>query len=665
MTRTVGSAGIPAGWRIGRWCAMLGATVVVVAASVAVRWYWNAEPASAEPSGGLGAAIRPATPAAPAAPQPPAQQPPAPAAGTAASIPKIVATVNGEDITREELAKECLRHYGQQVLEALQHKYLIMLECQRQGITVSQEEVNAEIERMARRFGLPVDQWLRMLKQERGIKPAQYASDIIWPTLALRKLAGSRLETTPQELAAEYETLYGPAVKARLIACSDLETAQRVHAMAVASPGDFGKLAKTYSEDSTSASLMGMIQPIRKHAGAPEIEQAAFALKDGEVSPVIPVAGQFVILKREELIPARNIPFEKVKAQLEEIVKDRKLRAVAAETFQGLKEAARVQNVLNDPVLSRQMPGVAALINGNQVTIHELAERCLERYGEEVLEGTINRRLLEQACRRRNVTVSEAEIDQEIARLASTMLRLNDDGQPDVEGWLKLVTEQQGITVEVYRRDVIWPSLVLRKLVENKVQVTDEDLRKGYEANYGPRVRCRAIILDNLRRAQEVWAKARDNPTEEFFGRLAEEYSCEANNRILKGEVPPIQMHGGQPVLEKEAFSLKPGELSGIIQVGPDKYVILLCLGRTEPKAVEFAQVRDLIYEDVREKKLRLAMAAHFQELKDAATIDNFLAGTSQSPRSVVEKATPRRTTAAGEVPGVGRAGSALTPVQR
>ncbi len=663
MTRTEGTPGPRAGRRIGRWCVLVGTSAIVIAACVAIRWYWNAEPASAEPGAGFSHALSGrAAQEAPSAPS--AAQAATATPDPAGAIPKVVATVNGEDITRDELAKECLRHYGQQVLEALQHKYLIMLECQRRGITVTQEEVNAEIERMSRRFGLPVDQWLRMLKQERGIKPAQYASDIIWPTLALRKLAGSRLETTPEELAAEYETLYGPAVKARLIACSDLETARRVQAMAAANPNEFGKLAKTYSEDSTSASLMGIIQPIRKHAGAKEIETAAFALKDGEVSDVIPVAGQFVILKREELIPARNVPFEKIKPQLEEIVKDRKLRAVAAETFQGLKEAARVQNVLNDPVLSRQMPGVAALINGNPVTIHELAERCLERYGEEVLEGTINRRLLEQACRRRNITVSEGEIDEEIARLAGTMLRLKADGQPDVENWLKLVTEQQGITVEVYRRDVIWPSLALRKLVQDKVQVTDEDLKKGFEANYGPRVRCRAIILDNLRRAQEVWAKARDNRTEEFFGRLAEEYSCEANNRVLKGEVPPIQMHGGQPVLEKEAFSLKPGELSGIIQVGPDKYVILLCLGRTEPKAVDFAQVRDLIYEDVYEKKLRLAMAAHFQELKDAATIDNFLAGTSQSPRSVVERAAAR-SSGVPEDRAARRAGSALTPVQR
>ena len=43
---------------------------------------------------------------------------------------------------------------------------------------------------MAKSFSLPVDQWLKLLKQEREVQPEQYANDIIWPTLALRKLAG-------------------------------------------------------------------------------------------------------------------------------------------------------------------------------------------------------------------------------------------------------------------------------------------------------------------------------------------------------------------------------------------------------------------------------------------------------------------------------------------
>ena len=94
--------------------------------------------------------------------------------------------------------------------------------------------------------------------------------------------------------------------------------------------------------------------------------------------------------------------------------------------------------------------------------------------------------------------------------------------------------------------------------------------------------------------------------------------------------MPPIRRHGGQPELEEEAFSLHPGDLSGIVQVG-DKFIILLCEDYTKPVEVDFNKVRGEIEKDIRGKKLRLAMATHFQQLQDMANIDNFLAGTSQS----------------------------------
>ena len=112
-----------------------------------------------------------------------------------------MADVNGRKITREDLAQECLIHYGQEVLDHMVNKQLIMSECKRQKISVTREEVDAEVERMATRFGIPVDQWLKMLKSERGIDPDQYSSDIIWPTLALRKLAGEKLRVSKEELA--------------------------------------------------------------------------------------------------------------------------------------------------------------------------------------------------------------------------------------------------------------------------------------------------------------------------------------------------------------------------------------------------------------------------------------------------------------------------------
>ena len=82
------------------------------------------------------------------------------------------------------------------------------------------------------------------------------------------------------------------------------------------------------------------------------------------------------------------------------------------------------------------------------------------------------------------------------------------------------------------------------------------------------------------------------NPSPDYFGDLAEEYSIEPTSKALRGEVPPLGRHGGQPQLEDVAFQLQEGQLSGVIQVG-DKFIILRCEGRTERVEVDEKDVRD------------------------------------------------------------------------
>jgi parvulin-like peptidyl-prolyl isomerase len=120
----------------------------------------------------------------------------------------------------------------------------------------------------------------------------------------------------------------------------------------------------------------------------------------------------------------------------------------------------------------------------------------------------------------------------------------------------------------------------------------------------------------------------------EYFGDLAEEYSVEPTSKSLRGEVPPIRRFGGQPQLEDVAFELAAGELSGIIQLG-NQFVILKCEGRTEPVKVNLQEVQQILQEDIFEKKLRMAMSNKFEEIRSHARIDNYLAGTSQSPDRV------------------------------
>lgn len=619
-----------------RSLSILCGVAAIAALALYTRFGWGPESAQAQQAatpparGKVSVAQRTAatTPAAPVAKAPPAAAPPK----------DVVATVNGEQIKQMDLAAECLRHYGSDVLETMVNKFLITSECKKRSVVVTEQEVKTEIDRMAERFGVPTDKWLELLQTERNISPEQYAKDIIWPTIALRKLASSQLTVTPQEVREAYETQYGPAVQCRLIACGSLESAQKIREQALANPDDFGNLAKQHSIDPNSASAKGLIQPIRKHLGDKKIETAAFSLQPGAISDIIQVADQYVFLKCEKHLPARDVKLEgKIHQVLVEAIRDKKLRLVADDVFANLQAQSKVELIFTDPDKRAAQPEVAAIVNGQQLLMKDLAAECAKRHGPEMLDAMISRRLLDQECRKKKVQVTPADVDAEIAHAAMLMGKLDKQGQPDVNAWLAEVTQNNSVPVEIYKQDSVVPSVMLKKLVGQGVEVTEADLQKGFEANYGPRVRCLAIVIDNQRRAQEVWDKARKNLNEKFFGDLAEQYSTDASTRVLRGEIPPIQKHGGEPLLEKEAFALNEADpLSGIIQVG-DQFVILYYQGLTQPSVPDFATVRNDIYNDLYEKKLRIAMGAEFERLQETARIVNELTGETHLPKQAAK----------------------------
>ncbi len=571
-----------------------------------------------------------------AAPQNPATADPNATASAAdsGSKPAIVAVVNGQSISRQELAQQCLKRYGDTVLESLVNKHLILQACQQRGVQITREHIEEEIQRISARFNLPKDRWLEMLQQERNISPEQYRRDIIWPTLALRSLAANKLVVTEEMMAQEFESEYGPKVQVRMIAVSDRKKAEELLRQAKAAPDQFGTLAKQHSEDPNSAAARGLIPPIRRHIGDSSIEKVAYALKPGEISPIVEVANQYLILMCEKHLPAAHISpqYRQVaNERIKERIMDRQLREASTELFDQLQTNAQVVNVYNDPQLRDAQPGVAATINGQQITVRQLAEECIARHGVDVLDSEINLKLLQQALKKSNKSVSRDEVNDEIGRAAEAYGYLTADKKPDVQRWLQEITEQEGISTDIYIRDAVWPSVALKKLVADEVQVSQDDLKKGFEANYGERVEVLAIVLGNQRVAQEVWDMARSNMNPTFFGELAAQYSIEPVSRANLGEVPPIRRFSGQPKIEEEAFTLtKEDPLSAIVAVA-DKYVLMYFLGRTEPVVRDLEPVREELQNDLREKKMRLAMAQQFDQIRETAQIDNFLAGTVQN----------------------------------
>lgn len=558
---------------------------------------------------------------------------------SAAELPstKPVAIVNGTNISEAELADACLARYGSLVVGSLINKVIIEQACERNGVALTTADVDNEINEMSRRFNVPRDEWISLIQRERGVSEKQYREDIVWPMIALRRLAKGSLEPTDGQLREQFLNQYGPTVKARIIVLGSQKEAEETRAEVLQDPDSFGVVAREKSVDIGSASVGGWVQPIRHFSGSADFESAAFALAEGGISEVVRVADQFIIIKCEGHLPASDVEFSDVRPRLAEAFREKQSRVLSSKIFAELQADAVIENALNNPDSRLASPDLAARVNSHPITISEVRAVCVERYGEDVLQALLTGVLLNQALARQELVVSQEDVDNEVARAAESMGFQTQDGKPDVSTWLERISKENRQSIEFYLTDIVRPTVALKKLV-GPVAVTQDDLDKAFTATFGPRVRCRAVVLDNQRRAQEVWQLARQNPTPEIIGNLAEQYSVDPTSKALRGEVPPIQKYSGQPALEREAFALKPGELSGIIQIA-DRFMILLCEGYTKPVEVTFSEVRDELYRDIFEKKQRIEMARYFTHLRESASIDDFLAGTSQSPKKTLPAA--------------------------
>jgi parvulin-like peptidyl-prolyl isomerase len=541
--------------------------------------------------------------------------------------PTVVATVNGASISLNELAVQCRKRFGTDILEDLINKTLILQACQTQNVTVTEKDINDEIGRTARKFNLSTSMYLKLIEDERGISPEQYASDVIWPMLALRGLSKDRINVSPQEIDQAYQSEFGPKVQVRMIACKDLEKLQGIHKQVTANPELFKSLAKDHSEDPSSASVEGLLPPIRKFTGDDEVEEIAFGLQPDQVSRIFQAGNINIILQCVKHLPPTNPPaaqMQEIQARLKSDLEDRKLRGMAETVYTTLRKSSQITQVYGNRELEAQYPDVAAIINGQKLPLERFDQACVKRYGKQILDGEINRKLIEDALAAAKLQVTQADIDAEVARAADYFGFINKDGTPNIQEWLVHVQKEDGVTPEIYVHDAIWPTVALKKLIDGKVQITDEDLRKGFESNYGPRAEVLAIVLSNQRTAQSVWEMARGNPSEKFFGELAREYSVEPSSKNNEGKVTPLRRFGGQPNLEKAAFDLKPGELSGIVEVG-GQFVILKSQGLTTPVTTDFNAVKQELYKDILEKKQRIAMDAHLASMIKSSQIANYL----------------------------------------
>ncbi len=303
---------------------------------------------------------------------------------------QVVATVNGEKITSQELdnevtatknywaqqgynlegeqAKEIEEMLRQNVLNQLIDNRLIMAEIDRLGLTPTDKEVQEVIEGIKNQAGSEAE--FKKYLVANGLNEPKL-EDVVKEQLAYNKLGEKISSEVPQPTddeikdyfaknGAQYNDPEQRQVSHILIGIGDYSNGKnrtdmdaKVLALQivnkVAAGDDFGKLAKQYSDDLGSKDNGGQYPPFSKGSGfVEEFENAAFALKVGQytVEPVKTTYG-YHIIRLDKIISAKTHTLDEVKDQITARLRDEKLSQKQNEYIQELRNNAKVVNNLS------------------------------------------------------------------------------------------------------------------------------------------------------------------------------------------------------------------------------------------------------------------------------------------------------------------------------
>lgn len=110
----------------------------------------------------------------------------------------IVAMVNGRPISRLALIKELEKQYGKETLDVLITQNLIWQEAEKQGVTVSSEELDQEIKKIEEEVAAQ-GQDLSQLLSAQGMTPDELKEQIKLQKTA-EKIVGKDIEVTDEEV---------------------------------------------------------------------------------------------------------------------------------------------------------------------------------------------------------------------------------------------------------------------------------------------------------------------------------------------------------------------------------------------------------------------------------------------------------------------------------
>ncbi len=279
---------------------------------------------------------------------------------------------------------------------------------------------------------------------------------------------------------------------------------------------------------------------------------------------------------------------------------------------------------------------VVAIVNGQNITKDELYNVLVEQSGEAALETLIAEKIVDIESEKNKVSIPDEEVQAKLDEL------IQQYGGPDQ---FAIALMQYGFTEDDIKKN-IKTDLIITKLLEPKITISEEDMKKYFEENTSSfateeQVKASHILVDSEEKAKEVKDKIDQGGD---FSQLAKEYSMDTANKDMGGSLGFFGRGQMVPEFEDAAFSLTPGSISDPIKTDFGFHIIKV-EEKQAAKVANYEESKDKIKDILLQEKLPATYTTWIQEKHTEYNVQNKLAETTTTESATTE--VPNATTEA------------------
>jgi foldase protein PrsA len=267
--------------------------------------------------------------------------------GILSSSKEVVARIEGNTISKDDLYDAMVKQYGASSLDILITNKIIELEVEKEKIKVTDEEIEEELNLLIDSYG--GEELFNSALESSGLTIDQAKAEVK-TYLQTNKLLVPRISITDEELETYFEEnkdVYATQeqVQASHILVADESTAKEV-VEKITTGEDFAELAKEYSTDTATAESGGDLGFFARGEMTAEFEEAAFSMEIDTITDPVKTEFGYHIIKVTDKTEEKEANFEESKEDIRSTLFDEKLSTEYTAWLEEMMEEYEIENFL-------------------------------------------------------------------------------------------------------------------------------------------------------------------------------------------------------------------------------------------------------------------------------------------------------------------------------